>query len=135
MQSQLRVAILWFVLVFCYLIHGYYHLAELFFGVDIKVPDAKGAVPVSAHLFSVFIEILPLALGLLSLYKTAKWLQWVSFIFAILLGLLNLVHLGGTIAQEAGEIRQVVLLTFILVVNILLIRETNRQRKGIAVAG
>jgi hypothetical protein len=52
-----------------------------------------------------------------------------------LLGLLNLVHLGGTIAQEAGEIRQIVLLTFILVVNILLIRETNRQRKGIAVSG
>lgn len=134
MQSQLRVAILWFLLVFCYLLHGYYHLAELFFGVDIKTPDAKGVVPVSAHLFSVCIEILPLALGLLSLYKMAKWLQWTSFIFAIVLGLLNIAHLGGTIAQEAGEIRQLALLAFILIVNVLLIRETNRQRKGSAAA-
>lgn len=132
MQSQLRIAILWFLLVFCYLLHGYYHLAELFFGIDIKVPDAKGAIPISAHLFSVFIEILPLSLGLLSLYNTAKWLRWLSFIFAIILGLLNLAHLGGTIVQEAGEIRQLVLLTFILAVNVLLIRETNRQRKGSA---
>jgi hypothetical protein len=59
----------------------------------------------------------------------------VSFISAIRHGLLNLVHLGSTVAKEAGEIRQVALLTFILVVNILLIRETNRQRKGSAVAG
>jgi len=135
MQSQLRIAILWFLLVFCYLFHGYYHLAELFFGIDIKTPGAGGTVPLSAHFFSVFIEILPLALGLSSLYYTAKWLQWVSFLFAVVLGLLNLVHLGGTIVQEAGEIRQVVLLTFILIVNILLIRETNRQRKGNAVTG
>lgn len=130
MQSQLRIAILWFLIVFCYLIHGYYHVAELFFGVDIKVPDAKGKVPLAAHLFSVFIEIIPLVLGLLSLYRNAKWLQWVSFIFAILLGLLNLVHLVQTVMAEPGEIRQVVLLTFILIVNILLIIDANRLRKG-----
>lgn len=135
MHPQLRTAILWFLLVFCYLFHGYYHLAELFFGVDIKIPDAGGVVPLSAHLFSVFVEIFPLVLALLSLYTLPKWLQWASFIFAVILGLLNLVHLAGTVAKEVGEIRQVILLSFIVVVNIMLIRETNRQRKRSAAVG
>lgn len=130
MPTQLKTVVLWFLIVFCYLIHGYYHLGELFFGVDIKVPDATGSVPMAVHIFSILIEILPLSIGLISLYKTAKWFIWMSFIFAILLGLLNLVHLGETIAKEPGEIRQLALLSFIVVVNILLILEINRQRKA-----
>lgn len=129
MSTQLRTALLWFLLVFCYLLHGYYHIAELFFGVDIKVPNATGSVPMAVHLFSVFIEIIPLSIGLISLYKTAKWFMWTSFIFAIILGLLNLIHLGQTIAKEPGEIRQLALLSFIVVVNILLILDINKQRK------
>lgn len=123
MNIQLRTGILWILIVLCYFIHGYYHLAGLFFGVDIKVPEAKGEVPLASHLFSIFIELLPLSAGLAALFVWKKWFLWASLIFAILLGVLNLIHLGATLIKEASDFRQLGLLVYIIVVNLLLIRE------------
>jgi len=131
MNLHLRAAILWIVIVFCYFIHGYYHLAELFFGMDIKIPDAQGHVPVATHLFSVFVEILPLSIGVATLFISGKWFVWTAFVFSILFALLNLVHLAMTIFKEAGDIRQIALLGLIMVVNILLVSDISKQRKRI----
>lgn len=127
--SQTKSVILWILLVFCYFIHGYYHLAELFFGMDIKVPDASGKVPTAVHIFSSVVEILPLAIGLATLYINAKWFRWIGFILAIIFVLLNIVHLVQTVFIEPDDIRQVVLLSFIVVLNLVLIKETNKHRK------
>lgn len=129
MNIQLRIAILWIVIVLCYFIHGYYHLAELFFGIDIKLPDTTAKVPLAAHLFSVFIEIIPLTIAVTSLFIFRKWFVTTTWIFAIVLGLLNLVHLVQTLLKEPGEIRQIALLTFIVVVNVLLVKDLNFNRK------
>ncbi|WP_346318038.1 hypothetical protein [Chitinophaga sp. YIM B06452] len=130
MNHQFKIALLWILIVFCYLLHGYYHVAELFFGVDIKIPDAKGEVPLSSHLFSLLIEIVPLSAGLAALYVTRKWFTWASLVFAILLGLLNVVHLVMTFMHESSDIRQLALLAFIIAVNILLVKELNISRKS-----
>ena len=129
MNLQIRITLLWLLLVFCFLVHGYYHVAELFFGVDIAIPGATGKVPLAAHFFSLLVEILPLIIALATMYVTKKWFLWGSFVFAILLLLLNIVHLVQTVMHEPGEIRQVALLSFIIVVNWLLVRDLNKHRK------
>lgn len=126
---QLRAALLWLIIVVCYFLHGYYHLAELFYGVKIELPDAKGEVPLSAHLFSVLLEAVPLSFCVMLLYPAKKAGLWISLVFAALLFILNAIHLFGTLRSEIGEVRQVVLLAFILVVNFLLIVALYRTIK------
>lgn len=134
MNHQIKTALLWVLIVFCYLWHGYYHLAELFFGADIKIPGAKGTVPLASHLFSLTIEVLPLSAGVATLYITRKWFVWTSLVFAVLLALLNVVHLGTTVIHESGDIRQLALLTLILAVNVLLVKEINASRRNTVAA-
>jgi hypothetical protein len=131
MNIQLRTAILWILIIICYFIHGYYHLSELFYGVDIKIPGATGEVPLSSHLFSLLIEILPLSMAVATLFIVKNWFAWANFILAILFGLLNAVHLAETVMGESSDIRQIALLSLVIVINILLISDTNKQRKRI----
>ncbi len=119
-NQNYKIAFLWLLIVIGFILHGYYHLAELFFGIDIKLHDAKGEVPIGTHLFRIVLEIFTLIFVLLSVYISKKIFYRISFAWAIVLGILNLAHLGGTIANEIGEISQVALLAFILATNILL---------------
>lgn len=129
MHAQVRIVLLWLIIVLCFFIHGYYHLAELFFGIDIKVEGATGKVPLSTHLFSLLIEIAPLTLLVLHLYRSGKTFLWISLVFAGLLALLNLVHFGATVLNEASDIRQIALLSLIFIVNLILVKEIYRFLK------
>jgi len=131
MNLQVRTTILWILLVFCFLLHGYYHVAELFYGINIALDGAKGEVPVSAHIFSIMIDLLPLTIGVAALYCTGRSFIWFSLIIALLLLLLNLVHLVMTVYHEPREYRQLVLLTLIIFINALLIKDLNSGRKAI----
>lgn len=130
MPVTIRITILWLVIAFAFVMHGYYHLAELFFGVDIKIEGATGKVPINAHLFSTVVEIIPLVLGIWFLFRVRKGLLWFSYIFALILCMLNLVHWVSTVMHEPGEIRQAVLLALIVVVNILLCKELLKEIKS-----
>lgn len=130
MPATLRIAILWLLIAFSFIMHGYYHLAELFFGADIKVAGATGKVPLNAHLFSILIEVLPLSLGVWFLFRVRKGLLWFGYIYALLLCILNVVHWVSTLMHEWSEIRQVVLLALIVLFNILLCRELLREIKA-----
>lgn len=129
MQAQVRIVLLWLIIVLCFFIHGYYHLAEIFFDIDIKVEGADGKVPLATHLFSVLIEIVPLTLAVLHLYRKGKIFLWISLVFAGLLAILNLVHLGATVWNEVSDIRQIALLAFIPIVNLVLVKEIYRFLK------
>lgn len=130
MHTQVRIVLLWLIIVLCFFIHGYYHLAEIFFGIDIKIEGATGKVPLATHLFSLLIEIVPLTLLVLHLYRRGRIFLWISLIFAGLLAILNLVHFGATVWNEAGDIRQIALLSFIFIVNLLLVKEIYRFLKA-----
>jgi hypothetical protein len=133
MNLQIRAALLWGMIVFCYLVHGYYHISGLFFGIDIKMPDATGQMPLSMHFFSLLLEILPLGLAVASLYAKKKWFNWTNFILAILFLLLNVFHLGETIMQEADDIRQLALLSLVVIINLLLVMDTNQLKKTVTI--
>lgn len=131
MLTRIRIAFLWTLLVLGFVLHGHYHLAELFYGKDIKIPDATGEVPVVAHVFSILLEILPLLIAVAIFYTMKKWYIWTSLIIAGLLALLNLVHLVQTVLHEPGDLRQVVLLSYLVFINTLLLTDlVKAARKG-----
>jgi len=126
MNIKVRISFLWLSISVCFLLHSVYHLSELFFGIDIKTPEANGTVPVAAHLFRIVVELGVLIMFLLSLYAKSKSYYVFSYVWAVLLGILNVVHLGGTIVSEFQEYSQLTLLAFIVVVNIFLIIDSNK---------
>jgi uncharacterized membrane protein len=92
----------------------------LFYGIDIRLPDAAGEVPLGTHVFNTVIFTVTFLMALLSVQLTCRGFRWVSFVWSALLLLLNLFHLGATALVEAFDLSQVCLLTFVLAVNVLL---------------
>lgn len=132
MNKQFLISFLWLLIVIGYIFHSTYHLSEAVFGVDIKLPNATGEVPIVMYVIRIVLEIFTLTLVLLTLYSTGKVFRWFSFVWASILGVLNAFHLGETIMGHPGELSQLVLLTFILATNVLLIIETRGQTRLIS---
>ena len=121
--NHVKVAILWLLLGVCFSLHNIFHLSALFFGVDIKLADADGTVPNKAHLFRILIDIFSFVFVLLSLYVFKRLFYWISFVWAALLSLANCMNLVEMVIYEWRDYSQVLLLTLILAINILLLRE------------
>ncbi|MFT4205028.1 MAG: hypothetical protein QM610_14080 [Chitinophagaceae bacterium] len=131
MNPNIRVPFLWLTISVCYIMHGSYNLSALFFGVDIKLPDAKGVVPAGTHVFRILVEILVLVVFLISLYAKSKTFYVFSYVLAILFALLNIVHLAETITTEIQDYSQLALLSFVVVANILLVMDSQRSWKSL----
>lgn len=129
MNKQTKISFLWLVIAIGYIFHSTYHLSGAIFGADIRLPDSTGEVPVIMYVFRIVLEIFTLTLVLLTLYFSGKTFRWFSFIWACILGILNLVHLVETIIGEPSELSQLTLLAFIFAANIVLILETRNQTK------
>lgn len=132
MNKQFLISFLWLLIVIGYIFHSTYHLSEAVFGVDIKLPNATGEVPIVMYVIRIVLEIFTLTLVLLTLYSTGKVFRWFSFVWASILGVLNAFHLGETIMGHPGELSQLVLLAFILATNVLLVIETRGQTRLIS---
>lgn len=133
MNRQVKISFLWFLIVVGYIFHSTYHLSGVvFFGVDVNPPAVKGEVPTTLYVIRIVLEVLTLLLVLLSLYLSGKGFRWFSFIWAVILGILNAVHLVETIVGEPSELSQLALLTFILAANVMLAIETIRQIRATA---
>ncbi|WP_316792174.1 hypothetical protein [Pedobacter frigoris] len=65
---------------------------------------------------------------LLTIYLSSKGYRLFLFMWAIILLLLNLVHVGETIYKEASDLSQVGLLSFVAVANILLVLDIRKWR-------
>ena len=116
-----KIAILWLIIAVCYTLHIVYHLSGLFYGIDIKMDDATGEVSPATHVFRIVTQLFTFTMAVLTLYIYTKTFYWVSLIWAALLGILNLIHVGQEIATEYQDYSQVALLLFISIVNTLLL--------------
>lgn len=128
MNIQFRIAFIWLMIALCYLFHSNYHLAEAFFGVDIKMKAATGTVPIAMHIFRIVVEVFTMLLALLTLYLNHRGFKVFLFIWAIVLLLLNLVHLGETVYQDLNDISQVGLLSFVVIANSYLVMDTKKWK-------
>lgn len=128
MNIQFRIAFIWLLIALCYLFHSNYHLSQVVFGIDIKISGASGHIPVSMHIMRLGLEVFSMLLALLTLYVEKKGFNLFLFIWAIVLLVLNALHLGETIYQEINDISQVGLLSFIVVANLFLISDIRRWK-------
>ncbi|MCB4235714.1 hypothetical protein LDL59_13275 [Kaistella anthropi] len=87
-----RIIILWMLLITGYILHAVYHLSETFFGIDIKLPEANGTVPPIVHLFRIVLEVGTMIIILFWLKTQHQFLVWFSFVWSVLLFILNAVH-------------------------------------------
>jgi hypothetical protein len=94
----------------------------LFYGVDICLPDATGnEVPLFDQIFNTVIFTVTFLMALLSINLSGRGFRWFSLVWSALFLLLNIAHLAEAIFVEKFDISQVCLLSFVLVVNVLLI--------------
>jgi hypothetical protein len=93
----------------------------LFYGVDIRLPDATGEVPPGTQVFNTVIFTVTFLMALLSVNLSGCGFRWISLVWSALFLLLNIAHLAEAIFVEAFDLSQVCLLSFVLVVNVLLI--------------
>ena len=128
MNTSYKAAFFWLIIGLCFLMHGYYELSEIRFGIDIKAKGANGTVPVSLHVIRIVLEIGSILMAVITLQLSARWFRWFAFVWAVLLVLLNTFHLGGMVLHEYTNYGQVALLSLILYVNILLALELRPKR-------
>jgi hypothetical protein len=94
----------------------------LFYGADIRLSDATtNEVPLGVQAFNTVIFTLTFLMALLSIHLSGRIFRWFSLVWSSLFLLFNLFHWVATVFMEAFDLSQVCLLSFVPVVNVLLI--------------
>jgi hypothetical protein len=120
MDTKTKTAFYWLLLGICFLTHTVLHMYGLFYGVDIRLPDATGEVSLGTQAFNTVIFTITFLMALLSINLSGRGFRWFSLVWSTLFLLLNLFHLGATVFVEAFDLSQACLLTFMPAVNVLL---------------
>ncbi|MDR1330976.1 MAG: hypothetical protein LBK07_02630 [Tannerella sp.] len=120
MNTQIKTAFYWLLLGICFLTHTLFHMYGLFYGADIRLPEATGEISLGVQAFNTVIFTVTFLMALLSVHLSGKGFRWFSLVWSALFLLLNLFHWAATVFVEAFDLSQVCLLTFVPVVNVLL---------------
>ncbi|MEL6916198.1 MAG: hypothetical protein AAFO99_00570 [Bacteroidota bacterium] len=119
MNNQIRITILWLLLVLGITIHTVIETGEaLFFAPLPEEPYGEG-IPMFAHVIYLASMILPMLFTLLTLFFSSKAFKIVSLVFASLLTLLHIFHVLEDGSLE--NITQLLLLSFIAISSALLV--------------
>jgi hypothetical protein len=129
MNNVTKISFLWALLVISYCLHTQFELMGIFFGTDLKAPGATGEMPYWMHFFLIAINIIPLIMVLLTLFMSGKIFRLINFSLSILFGLLNGYHLIATAMSDFKNLSQIILLSFILAANVLLVLTLNKWRR------
>ncbi|MEA5426703.1 hypothetical protein [Arcicella lustrica] len=120
MNNSQKIVTLWILFVVCMILHFNYHVSELFYGVDIKRPNANGVVPTSAAIIRFVFEILPMMLVTFILFIEKPLIRQINFYLSILFSLANLAHLVEEFMSPKLDLSQLNLLSFVFISSLLL---------------
>ncbi len=120
MNNSQKIVTLWILFVVCMILHFNYHVGELFYGVDIKRPNANGVVPTSAAIIRFVFEILPMMLVTFILFIEKPIIRQINFYLSILFSLANLAHLVEEFMSPKLDLSQLNLLSFVFISSLLL---------------
>ncbi len=117
MNNQIRITLLWLILVVCMILHFDYHVSEIFYGIDVKRPNANGTVPNSIVVIRSLFHFLPLLYAATLLWFANKWMRLGNFILSVLYAFAHGMHLSGEL-KKFDNPSQIILLsvTFLLAV-------------------
>lgn len=129
MNTITKITFCWLLIIVALAYHVQYEMSGLFFGKDIKSPEATGEMPYFLHYFNIAVTIIPLFFALLTLFVNHKIFVMVSLVYAVLFLLLNAFHVIATGIEDISNLSQMTLLTFVTVANVLLVLSINKWRK------
>jgi len=101
------------------ILHFNYHIAGIFYGIDVKRPDANGTVPLSLAFIRAIFQIFPMCFCTVILCFQQRFVRQANFGLSVLYTLANIAHVIGEFLQKA-ELSQINLLMFVLVASLLL---------------
>lgn len=120
-SNQVKSAFLWLLIAVGLIFHSVFALDGVFFGASLQLPDTDGTEPPMFTVMHILFEVLPLVFVLLSLFVRSRCFLWVSCIWASLMCLGNAMHLVLTFGEEPFSIAQIILLSFVLSTNVMLV--------------
>ncbi len=120
----------WLFIGITMILHTVLATMGLMFGKDIIMPDATGEIPTYMYVMIILTMILPFILSFIQLHTEAKWFKYSTYIWSIILILLNAFHFYSAAFLEKEGIDQIVLLLFVLIINVFLTRELYRFIKN-----
>ena len=130
MNKQNKIVVIWLFIAIGLLMHTALELAEYIFFTTPENEGTADQVPVEVHVIYILAMILPMIMSFLTAFFSGKGFIWFSFIYAILLFILNTFHAVETIIGSISNFSQVVLLVFVAVANGFLVSVLNKWRKG-----
>ncbi|MDP8238058.1 MAG: hypothetical protein P9X24_03125 [Candidatus Hatepunaea meridiana] len=138
MTNREKIIILWVVFFLGITTHMLLAVLPIFFGAEIAMPDATGAVPASMVWMMLILYLLPIVIIALVPFLEEKWFRTSNFVISILFTLMNIYHPIEHLQQSPVDSRQIVLLTFVLAFSILLnivsfrwMKEEQRSHTGV----
>lgn len=120
MNAQIKLVILWLLLIIGMILHFNYHIGEIFYGIDIVKPGANGKVPNSVFIIRTLFYHLPVIWLLLLIYVNTKWMKFTLFSISALYVLSHLGHLAGELRSEEKDPSQISLLSLVFIISCLL---------------
>lgn len=108
------------MLVICMVLNFDYHVSGIFYGIDIKKPDATGSYPPTLILIRGLFHILPMLFALAPLFFSNKPVRLALFILSVMYAPLHGFHIVGTLREVPVDPTQVQLLVFTFFVSLLL---------------
>ncbi len=123
MNTKVKISMYWLLIGTTMILHTVLSTMGLFFGKDIAMPDATGEIPGYMYATIILTMVLPFILSFIQLQTEAKWFKYLTFVWSIILILLNAFHFYSSAFIEKENIDQFVLLLFILVINVFLTKD------------
>lgn len=109
MTNQFRIILLWLILVVCMVLHFDYHVSELFYGIEIRRPDANGRVPSSVLYIRSAFHFLPFLYISVVMWFTARPVRIINLLLSVLYLLAHIAHLAGELKKGDNPSQMVLL--------------------------
>jgi hypothetical protein len=113
-----KIIVLWVTILLGLNLHCIIELIPLFYGADIALPEAPGAMPAGIGWMFLLSYLIPMVCMVLVALISAGWFKITNLMIAALYTLFNLFHFVAHLKEGFGV--QTVLLVSILAFSILL---------------
>jgi hypothetical protein len=122
MSNRTKISVLWAIFLFGMIFHTLLAIMPVFWGQSVTMAqeqiDTHSLTPMMWMM--LFFFLVPMIIIALTLFIETKWHKITNFIFTLLFTLFNIWHLMGHAGETPIDLRQIVLLTFVLISGILL---------------
>ncbi|WP_348799893.1 hypothetical protein [Flavobacterium adhaerens] len=131
MTNQSKISFTWLAIALSLVMHTIMEISShIFFPKpDAMVAKPGAEIPPIFHVIYISAMILPMIVGFITLITEKKIFKVITFVYAILLVILNAFHFVEQISGNPSDISQVVLLLFVVVANVYLIIWLNKWQK------